>query len=119
MIRYEKSVREADAEIYEFPYSKKADILRKMNYTGFGLVSRYTKRNGADRRNNCMTTAENKWLDWLGKRCIDHIFVFNQLFLYVIISVVMECASSADWIWNSDDFAGSLLYLLFIQVELS
>ena len=36
-----------------------------------------------------------------GKRCIDHIFVFNQLFLYVIISVVMECASSADWIWDS------------------
>ncbi len=44
MIRYEKSVREADAEIYEFPYSRKADILRKMNYTGFGLVSRYTKK---------------------------------------------------------------------------
>ena len=35
-----------------------------------------------------------------GKRCIDHIVVFNQLFLYVIISVVMECASSADWIWD-------------------
>ena len=27
--------------------------------------------------------------------------VFDQLFLYVILSMVMECSSSADWIWNS------------------
>ena len=44
MIRYEKSVRETDADIYEFPYSKKTDLLRKMNYAGFGLVSGYTKK---------------------------------------------------------------------------
>ena len=26
--------------------------------------------------------------------------VFDQLFLYVILSMVMECSSSADWIWD-------------------
>ena len=36
-----------------------------------------------------------------GKMYIDPIFVFDQLFLYVILSMVMECSSSADWIWNS------------------
>ena len=36
-----------------------------------------------------MTILREQMARLAGERCIDHIFVFNQLFLYVIISVVM------------------------------
>lgn len=44
MKKFEEGIRRDYPEIYQYPYSRKIVLLRKMGYVGFRWISAYAKK---------------------------------------------------------------------------